>query len=663
MTKRELPESLPTLYRSVPCEARLVRADGAEPDAADDGTAPIELAISSETPVERWFGQEILEHSATAIDMTFAERGMALLVGHDHAKQIGIVRDIALGKDRVLRGKAYFSRTEEAQRIRQDILDGIRPYTSVGYSVREYVQDKAGKQGETYRATKWMPGEVSTVAVPADPAVGVGRAEGSTHPVTFRTTGEEPETNEQESRNMKPEATPDTDATRAAAAAEEQQRAVSEAVEKRNKEVAEITQLAIAHGCAERAGEFIASGKSAGEIALQILEAKRSQPLHQPPAERAPGILTDASKRPEYSLARAIHGATQAAEGGRWGGFEAECHEQIRKSLPASYKTRGGVLVPEGMGASAGLSRAMARLLNSTRAGLDTASANAGADLVYNVPADFIDLLRPMSVCVRMGATVLAGLSSPISFSKQTAAGSATWVGENPGSDVSESDLDTGIASMSGKTLMSTTSMSRQLVAQSSYDVEALVRRDLAAVHALAWDKAAIHGSGSSNEPTGIYAAADVNSKAMGGAVAFGELVDMATEVALDNALFGSTGFVTTPGMAGKLMQVLEFDTAGARAIWTGTHDEGRVAGYRAISSNQISSTMNGSNATGGSSYGIVFGNWADLLIGTWGALEIVVDPYAKKKQGMIEVTSFQLCDTLVRRGQSFCKATGATLA
>jgi hypothetical protein len=72
---------------------------------------------------------------------------------------------------------------------------------------------------------------------------------------------------------------------------------------------------------------------------------------------------------------------------------------------------------------------------------------------------------------------------------------------------------------------------------------------------------------------------------------------------------------------------------------------------------------MNGSDPTGGSSYGLVFGNWSDMIIGMWGALEMIPDPYAKKKQGLIELTTFQMTDVLLRHGESFVKATGATLA
>ena len=53
--------------------------------------------------------------------------------------------------------------------------------------------------------------------------------------------------------------------------------------------------------------------------------------------------------------------------------------------------------------------------------------------------------------------------------------------------------------------------------------------------------------------------------------------------------------------------------------------------------------------------HAIVFGHWAQLLIGEWGAMEIIVDPFRLKKQGMIEITSFQMADVDKRYAQSFC--------
>ena len=91
--------------------------------------------------------------------------------------------------------------------------------------------------------------------------------------------------------------------------------------------------------------------------------------------------------------------------------------------------------------------------------------------------------------------------------------------------------------------------------------------------------------------------------------------------------------------------------------IWSGTILEGIVAGYKAMASNQIKSTLGG-----GSEHGIVFGNWTDLLVGMFGGIEITVDPYRLKKQAMVEYTIFGMADVMLRHPQSFCKATGATI-
>jgi hypothetical protein len=80
--------------------------------------------------------------------------------------------------------------------------------------------------------------------------------------------------------------------------------------------------------------------------------------------------------------------------------------------------------------------------------------------------------------------------------------------------------------------------------------------------------------------------------------------------------------------------------------------------GYRAEASNQVSKTLGG-----GSEHGIVFGVWSQLIVGEWGAVEIITDPYALKKQGMIEVTEFLMVDIALRYAEAFCKGTGLTVS
>ena len=175
--KRPAPSALPVQYRTLGIERDDTR------DAKDDR---IPIAISSEEPVRRWFGVEILGHGAGEIDLSRAKgNGLPLLLGHNTDEHIGRVEDVALGKDGKLRGLMRFGRSAKAQEARQDVLDGIRTDISVGYRINELKLVTSTDDEDTYRATNWGPMESSLVSVPADITVGVGRnAETTEYPVT-----------------------------------------------------------------------------------------------------------------------------------------------------------------------------------------------------------------------------------------------------------------------------------------------------------------------------------------------------------------------------------------------------------------------------------------------------------------------------------------------
>lgn len=616
-------DQLPKLIRSMKAE---IRAMERAADAPADEPTRYEIAISSEYAVPRWFGTEILEHSAKAIDLSRADGGLPLLLDHDTRTQVGIVESIRLDKDSVLRGVVRFSRSEQGKAIEQDVADEIRKWISVGYSIEEYSENT---KDQTYTMTRWTPLEVSIVPVPADPSVGFDRSgEKMLFPVRSIS---QPEANQAANQEAIM-----TTAAPAAPQVEPRNNQDVQVLENAAARAADIVALAQTHGLTERAAEWIKSGRSVDSIAREILDTRAAKPVP------AAGFQVDMSQREqkEYSLSRAIMRAAQEKDGtGRLDGFEREIHDEIKRHLPQAYQERGGVFIPL-----------------RTRAGLDSKTGGKGLEMVAEQRGDLIELLRNAAMVTRMGATVLPGLTAPVSFPKQTGGMTFHWVGENGGTDVDESEIGTGLATLTPKTVMGATRYSRQLLAQQSIDAEALVRREFAIGHGLAWDLAALHGKGADGQPAGIYVAKGVNSLAMGGAPTFGKLVDMATEVAKDNALMGSTGWLTTPGLAGEMMQTLKASAAGSDMLWTGTFDDGTLAGYAARATNQVRANM----GAGTDEHGLVFGNWADLLIGSWGAAELVVDPYTLAGQAMIKVTSFEMWDVLLRHPESFCKATGA---
>ena len=133
------------------------------------------LSIASEEPYERWWGTEVLDLNKKSIRDGRLKSGAPLLVGHDTADQVGVVERHEITTDKKLRILARFGKSARAEEIWQDVLDGIRRNTSVGYIIHDLILEKQEEDVSTYRVTDWEPLEGSLVPVPADPTVGVGR--------------------------------------------------------------------------------------------------------------------------------------------------------------------------------------------------------------------------------------------------------------------------------------------------------------------------------------------------------------------------------------------------------------------------------------------------------------------------------------------------------
>jgi hypothetical protein len=135
--------------------------------------------------------------------------------------------------------------------------------------------------------------------------------------------------------------------------------------------------------------------------------------------------------------------------------------------------------------------------------------------------------------------------------------------------------------------------------------------------------------------------------------------VKLETEIAADNADLGALAYITNTKVRGKLKETEKF-TNGGREIW----QDGATPlnGYAAYVSNQVLS-----NLTKGSSSGvcsaIFFGNWADLIYGNWGVMDVLVDPYTGGTSGTLRVISLVDMDVIVRHPESFCLMADALTA
>ena len=181
--------------------------------------------------------------------------------------------------------------------------------------------------------------------------------------------------------------------------------------------------------------------------------------------------------------------------------------------------------------------------------------------------------------------------------------------------------------------------VTRRMLMQSSLDMEAMMRRDIAQALGSTIDLAGFYGTGSANDPVGVANWAGVNLVDFAAAnPTFAEIVQMETEVAADNADIGTMAYMANARMRGHFKTTEKFAGTG-RTIW---EDGGTVNGYAADITNQVDD---------GDAF---FGNWADALVGLWGGLDLTVDPYSGSRKGRLRVVAFQDVDIASRRVSSF---------
>jgi len=389
----------------------------------------------------------------------------------------------------------------------------------------------------------------------------------------------------------------------------------------------------------ERVEELL---NQADEIRRQIDVLQRvqvaSEELRQPtkpalkPAPEDPRIGMSENEVRQYSLVRAI----RAAATGDWSqaGLEREASEAVAKHL---RREPNGFFVPWDF---------------MERRDLVKGTPSAGGDLVATelMAQSFIDMLRNRLALRQAGITILSGLVGDLAIPRQTGGATTYWVAESGSPTESQQAVDQ--VALSPKTVGAYTDYSRKLLKQSSIDVEMFVRNDLAAQIALAIDQAGLHGSGASNEPTGIANVTGIGLVSIGtdgGAPTWQHIVQLETEVAQDNADVGRLAYVTNAKVRGKL-KVTEKASGTAQFVW----GEGPTPlnGYRAIVSNQVRSDL--TKGVGTNLSAIFFGNWADLVLGMWGALDILVDPYTGGTSGTVRVIALQDVDFAVRHPESF---------
>jgi len=578
-------------------EGKYKRSEVVEFDSVEDRT--FEFPFSSEYPVARYFGNEILSHEPKAADLSRLNDSAPLLFNHNPDKVIGVVERAYIdGKRRRGYARVRFSRNAFAQEILSDVKDGILRNVSFGYSI-----DKMEERGSgDFVATAWSPYEISVVSVPADKTVGIGRSLEPTDDAASAAPTPDPLPSMENT-------TPDLAVVRAEAAEAERSR------------IADISALCDKHGMADLGRQLIESGRSIDEARAAVLDKMNipQEPVNMSAAEIG---LSEKESR-SFSFLRAINylsnptdrSAREAAA------FEIEASEAAAAKLGRQSR---GITVPQEV----------------LRRDLNVGAATAGGNLVATEldAGSFIDLLRNASALDQAGATVLTGLTGNVAIPRQSGAASAYWVAESGSPTESQQTVDQ--VSLVPRTVAAFTDFSRRLMIQSSIDVENMVRNDLARVIALKIDAAGLYGTGASNEPLGLKNTTGIGTEDFAAdAPTFAEVVALESDVATANALLGSPVYLMNAAMRGNLKTTKKDAGSGIFIM-----ENGEVNGYRGVLSNQVASGD------------LWFGNFADLIIGYFSGLDLMVDPYTHSTSGTVRVVAMQDCDIAIRHPESFSR-------
>jgi len=609
----------------------LKRAEVADFQVSEDERS-IEFPFSSEYPVDRYFGKEILLHTREAVDLVRLEDGAPLLFNHDPAKVIGVVERAWIdGKKKRGYVAVKFSRNAFAQEVLADVRDGVLRNVSVGYQIAEMEQ-----RGEHFVATRWSPYEVSVVSIAADPTVGVGRALDAQPAATAASTPPQPEP------EVPMENTPDLSAVRAEAAAE--------AAKAERSRIAGITALAEKHGMADLGRQLIDGGRSLDEARAAVLDK-----LGIKPVETVAPIEMASNERAGYSITAGIRAMLTGDWSSRAAGLVRDLSREVEKSGVAKTTERS-FFVPFSA-------------LSGQRATYVTSGATTGGNLVQTdlLDQDFIEFLRNNGVMLQLGVRTMPGLVGNVAIPRRSGV-SSTYYLSTQTTAITQSESTFDQVTMAPKNLAALSKYSRQTLLQGTPGIEELVRRDLTDGINLAIDLGILNGSGASGQPTGILQTSGIGSVAMGtngAAITIDKVVDL--EAAVMNFS------VVNPGNVAylcnfKVLAALKKLRAGGSTTTDGpflfntdgaTIGRGptpaNLNGYPLASTNQVPSNLV-KGTSGSVCSALLIGDFSQAMVGFWGnGLEITVgedsDDFSKALTSVRGIVTY---DVAVRDPKSF---------
>lgn len=604
----------------------------------DEATRTVSIAWASEFADSRYFGIEILNCEPSSVRLGRLNDGGALLFNHLEDQLIGVVESATVDSDRVCRAKVRFDTSAEAEVRYQQVRNGVLKHVSVRYRLHKIVLESQSENEDTYRVTDWEPFELSFVTVPFDPTVGVGRS------AEFKTTAPAvtapavaplvpPEISTtllqlKETRKMDHVQTPEE--LKRALDASNAQKSTHDLDIKRREDIVELGVRYADHLTLSDVQDACRNGKTVSQVQEAVMEKMKTK--HSDTRGAHIGLTDKETKN--FSIAKAVRAMCM----GDWkdAGMERAASEAAAGKFGTATR---GFLIPMDVFAS--------RAFNVGTA------AEAGNLVPVNLRTDlFVDVLRNNLVLGKLGITMLYGLSSTIDMPRKTSGSTLGFVTEVAG--VASTQPNTGKVTLSPKRIGGFIDFSKQAVIQSAMAVEPLLRQDILAQYLRDVENAVVNGSGVGAIPRGIRNTSGIGSVAAGAnglAPTYGHAVDLESACANVNSEPDAfSGYLLNTRTRGRYKQTQK--AANLQFVWDGGDQP--LNGYRAAVSNVMPSNLTKGTSTGICSSMVFASDWSSSVLGTFGAVEILLDELTQSVNGMNRLVMNAFIDHGVRRPADF---------
>jgi HK97 family phage major capsid protein len=638
-------------------------------DSINEQERTVELSVSSEFPVRRYYGYEILDHKKSSIRLDRLKDGAAVRKTH-WGDQIGVVEKVIGIVDKKLRIKARFSEDNpEADIVFKDIVKKIRRNVSLYYDIYDVVFEEEKEGVSTVRVMDWEPIHISIEPDGADPTVGVGRSADS-QPMIFPINADAPIEEQIENFNNKNERgikilftnnntrskktmTPEELAAQQAAQEAAITAARTEGESRAAERIADIISVVDDFqkqvpglNLREKAESFIKDPKKNGtDFYREVVKPGLKDPVALKTPDTQVG-LSDKETR-DYSITKVVlyqMGKVDSKDVG----MELEASRALESKLGLKRNFKNSIFLPD-------------EVMNRRRSIKVGNLTSAARDLLIGTPASggllvrdnyiaqsFIELLQNAMVFKLAGVEMLTGLKGEIPMNRELDNYAYYHVGE--GSGPSKSSITFGQEKMVPKKAGALAKYSYEFLMQAELGlnetVEAYIERRLAVACALGADKDIYNGTGSNYQPKGIK-----NWTGVGGVV--GANFNRARALQMEGQLFtanaqelGTMKFISR-GTTRSILKDKKISEVGDLYL---VKDDNKMIGY---DYNLITNQVDAGD--------LLFGIWSQMIVGYWNQVEIAANPFGADEfaAGDVLVRALQALDVFVANPGAFSIAEG----